>query len=784
MLNKKGITVSMITVIIIVLIILTTTVVISVNSSINNAKLRTFATELSMVTDEVKLRQNKGTDTSYMKEIFFLDVSNVSEEILSNQFAGEEITSNKITLYKIDLNELKIYNTVYGKNKTTADDYLETDIYAISTTTGKIYYCDGIKANNTTYYTLTDELRLMVNSTIESTNNSKQIIFKPSKIGWTNTPINVEIRVPNTYTNISVTTNLPGTNNDNVGAGQTVGGEIVIPVNISNIGSNYVITIVYTKDGTNVTETFEIKNFDDEGPVITKDGYTEKTTKDSYTVYEKVLVSDSLSGVKVKKYSPINYGTNNDSMIEYFKTDGTIFTGDMIEWKGLNQGYAYYAEDNAGNITYSTTFPAITTNSIIEGFDVVKGVNVPVILDGMAPVVCDSTSSTGDYWRNLKTGESVARSWYDYSAASKKWANARTEDGSLWVWIPRFEYKILETPGTLANTDKGTINIRFIPITTNSNTPGYTTNSAGIVTSSDGYIIHPAFVNETSYTYENGGWSEDLAGIWVSKFEMSMEENGVHKETTEAIGNSKVSSSIKMVSKSSRTAWRYINMASAYYNSLDYAKYVTAEETTLDATYDSHLIKNSEWGAVAYLANSEYGYGGEKVAPNSDASYYTGGENTLATVYSTNKNQTTTGNVYGIYDFAGGSFERVALFNASYTGEYIYDGSNPIYMTADGKTFGSYQGASTRYATAYENGESNIPTAQNSKIGDATYEVASTTQGKTWNDDVSNICTTGSPHIMRGGLHDTNGGFFTSITHTGVGVGTVSFRTILVKKPS
>ena len=30
--------------------------------------------------------------------------------------------------------------------------------------------------------------------------------------------------------------------------------------------------------------------------------------------------------------------------------------------------------------------------------------------------------------------------WYDYN--EKRWANAKSGDGSYWVWIPRYAYKI------------------------------------------------------------------------------------------------------------------------------------------------------------------------------------------------------------------------------------------------------------------------------------------------------------------------------------------------------
>lgn len=33
------------------------------------------------------------------------------------------------------------------------------------------------------------------------------------------------------------------------------------------------------------------------------------------------------------------------------------------------------------------------------------------------------------------------------------------------------------------------------------------------------YYVHPAFTNESSIGYANGGWDKELTGIWVAKFE-------------------------------------------------------------------------------------------------------------------------------------------------------------------------------------------------------------------------------------------------------------------------
>ena len=67
------------------------------------------------------------------------------------------------------------------------------------------------------------------------------------------------------------------------------------------------------------------------------------------------------------------------------------------------------------------------------------------------------------------------------------------------------------------------------------------------------------------------------------------------------------------------------------------------------------MMKNIEWGAVAYLKQSIYGLGITDITENS--SYYTGGGDD--TSYKTNIVQSTTGNITGVYDISGGSGEYV-----------------------------------------------------------------------------------------------------------------------------
>ena len=70
----------------------------------------------------------------------------------------------------------------------------------------------------------------------------------------------------------------------------------------------------------------------------------------------------------------------------------------------------------------------------------------------------------------------------------------------------------------------------------------------------------------------------------------------------------------------------------------------------------SHLLKNSEWGAVVYLASSEYGRNGFGISSENGV-YFTGGSALGTRNYLNNGTQSSTGNTYGVYGLRGGSSE-------------------------------------------------------------------------------------------------------------------------------
>ena len=206
-------------------------------------------------------------------------------------------------------------------------------------------------------------------------------------------------------------------------------------------------------------------------------------------------------------------------------------------------------------------------------------------------------------------------------------------------------------------------------------------------------------------------------------------------------------------------------------------------------------MKNSEWGAVAYLTQSQYGRNGNEIDINNSFSYITGngGGSTSASSTSgapnpynttTGAKASTTGNVYGVYDMSGGAWEYVAAFNNTDTNNY---------ESSYGSTFASTSGTSDKYATKYynettsSNGNARIYTY--GKIGDATKEVnkggayalSNTSTYYNWFGGCPYLCYASYPFVIRGG-NCSNGayaGVFCSSSSHGDSGSVYSFRAVL-----
>ena len=388
--------------------------------------------------------------------------------------------------------------------------------------------------------------------------------------------------------------------------------------------------------------------------------------------------------------------------------------------------------DNAGN-KKETISSAITVNAglVADGnYNENKGVNTPKLGSGMTAIKWN-----GSTWVET-TGSDPE--WYDYSA--KKWANAKTSDGSMWVWIPRYAYSI--TSG-YHSSSTGTIEVEFMKGLTNETSTGRTSfnNASG----AGNWNIHPAF-----------NYGQTVSGLWVAKFEAS----SVQGNSNSSSGDNVTTKTLQV--KPGVASWRYIYIGTAYTNCLNYNK-----------TLNSHMMKNDEWGAVAYLSKSKYGKQTEEVTINSNSSYYTGGGS--GNTYVNNGAQSTTGNVYGVYDMSGGAWEYVAGYVNNGNGNLTSYGSSLV--NGDAKTKNVYTKASTDNNTNNYNQNA-------SKYGDAVYETSANgnTSNGSWYGDCSNFPSSSYPFFFRGGYYSSGSvaGVFAFDSSSGSYDSFISFRPVLV----
>ena len=176
---------------------------------------------------------------------------------------------------------------------------------------------------------------------------------------------------------------------------------------------------------------------------------------------------------------------------------------------------------------------------------------------------------------------------------------------------------------------------------------------------------------------------------------------------------------------------RYATIGSMYTTARNYAPELK-----------SHMLKNSEWGAVAYLTESTYGRNGTE--PGHNETHITGGGAEKA--YIENANQSSTGNVYGIYDLRGGSVERTVA--------YYIDGEETCLN--DGLEF-----TATKTSDAYSTVYNGTKTSENYKYGDATFETTYWPGGGPMNNDHTIFLSSELPFFSRGSVFSvTNMGLF------------------------
>ena len=504
--------------------------------------------------------------------------------------------------------------------------------------------------------------------------------------------------------------------------------------------------------------------------------FTPTITKlNTSSIQIQASTTDEGSGISHYTYSIETYGVEGKE--NKFTSPVTVSKLNLAQNSYTIIVRAYDKEGNAQEARKLISGP--TDGSFCQE----RGVNSPLLADGMVAVYWNGTTEVTSANPNTDTNFDYD-SWYNYeqqtaattNGGTSKWANAKTADGSYWVWVPRYAYSITSgyhgqglTYVDNVTTEAGTIEIEFLQGKTNIG--AIATRNYAEAAGARNWNVHPAFYYDGTSTT-----GTQLAGIWVAKYEMSMETSGAATETSdESIGNKSVvdNTNIKAVSKPGVTAWRYINRNNIFINALNY------DTTSVsNANLDSHLMKNSEWGAVAYLAHSKYGRNATEITINANSSFYTAG-GTVATAH-TNVLQSTTGNCYGIFDISGCSWEHTAAYmtGASATATPGSNGASLI-------------NAANKYKDVYDAPDSTSDYSERNDVrvyGDGIWETSSAcytnesgTNNAGWYADWSNFVESAYPFFYRGGFcsTSTSPGAFAFARSTGNSNESHSWRVVL-----
>lgn len=411
---------------------------------------------------------------------------------------------------------------------------------------------------------------------------------------------------------------------------------------------SYIDKSIYIKDAIPTLDKFGVMNESFTFSIKNKNTLTKK--------YTLSLLDDN----STVKNSDIRYELTKDNQVLGIYTlpdDGIIDVADIEGNKEIKYAIKLW-------LNYDSEYVVGTFKkkiSVTLGDKEESSVNEPILVKGMIPVYYDEENNG---WYKASSDNTYNNEWYNYS--EQKWANVVTvnsnkrefyesssvgtkillEDiNSFWVWIPRFAYDV----------NNNNIEVNFVQ----------ETESA-----------------YRAFTFNN----QELPGFWIAKFESGIKDDilCVKSSLTKDCNNS----NNKLYFAPNYLFTNRITMANLFYtmrkmefNGNIYGFSGAGNKLNNDGTIkgdgnnlDIHLIKNSEWQAVALLSDSKYGklgnnnYASDDKLINHNNSNYTGKSYYQDNLYDYNikikgTGASTTGNTTGIYDMAGGKREYVMIDN-------------------------------------------------------------------------------------------------------------------------
>ena len=580
-------------------------------------------------------------------------------------------------------------------------------------------------------------------------------------------------------------------------------------------------TLELTIRDTTTEDKFILKNTvpTKDDVALGEDGYkftlTNTGTIDSYySVYlDDILLSDAGERLDNSyiRFNLLNESNNqsNTSSLSSYSNDNRLITNGFLK-KGESVTYIlrmwvkYEAGNEAQNKYFATQIRVVGTQANAVGYqeEILNG-SYPVLKDNLVPVVISDTG--------VVTKADINKEWYSYE--KKNWANSvilkdesvvykngetipESNIESYFVWIPKYSYQLWDLgnySGLTSISDKTQeIKIKFGTSNTSDNVTGECTtpmkDNQGIAGTSGNckvgdYMTHPAFL------------AFDTTGLWVGKF-----ETGYDGATSTAAAQVNSVDTSKIIIKPNVYSWRNITVGNIFKNSYDYKR-----------DLDSHMMKNTEWGSVAYLQHSTYG-SQASVRINNNKVYITGyaateeptlgynstsvdgnryestnlgtdGTHTLNYLNPNSVVASTTNNYSGIYDMSGGAWNYVMGYT---TGATTVGGSSDI--TSLYSNFFS----DTSYSKYWDKYTSTTYTNYNNRIlGDATGEMGpfgsekdpdnNTRIKSSWYKNFVYFANSSKPWFERGGDWNdgTAAGVFSFNRDSGGASAYISYRVVL-----
>ena len=437
--------------------------------------------------------------------------------------------------------------------------------------------------------------------------------------------------------NINVTGDTIKTDEEGIASGNVFN----FKVSVNNTTNKEINYIVY------LTMDIEYLNNIDKGKV-----YLNNKTKN--IVYGPSFISD-LAKYKYENSYVLctNTFTNATETHEYSLTSWISPKTNIFEAGGTHQTII------GGTVKFKVSVETVEITNLDT-----SGANKPVLASNMIPVYYDETS---DVWKKADANNKNSNyQWYSYESSGEykgRWANAVTvkesnrqtylnatpgttismdDINTMWVWIPRFN------------------------AVTPSNYNGGTADNPG--------AIDVTFVKQNEPALDAFTFGDkNLSGFWYGKFETS-HTTLASSTTNNNLGctNETCSNANGIIIKPNVKSLRNNNVSNFFFASRSMEQTGNSFGFVKDEV-DTHMSKNNEWGAVAYLIQSIYGRCTDsttctEIGINNNSVYATGygapaGSDTSATngTYDTDlgKNASTTKNIYGIYDMSGGATEYV-----------------------------------------------------------------------------------------------------------------------------